>query len=464
MNIEANFAPYEGTKPYIFVSYSHKDSAQVVQLLNTLNKAGYRIWYDKAIHTGDDWEESIGLHLLSCTVCMPLFSRHSLKSEVCIDEIKFAKSKDKQIFPIYLEDLQGEDLPVSLFRLNSYQYLLLNNYPDMSAFMQHLEQEPKLQSCKEVEISSTLTVPDESREWSVQGEVKWFLDSTNTLTIAKASAEGRMPDFNYDAIFPFANTPWTDERENIKSVIIKSGVTNIGAYSFLGCYNISSVEIPDGVISIGRSAFNGCTSLKFVSIPASVNQIGKYVFSRCANLENIQVALANNKYSSDYGVLFDKGKQQLLCFPSGKDDGRYDIPETVTRIRRAAFSRCDSLNRITLPKRIVEIDNYAFDSCSILNSITIPHTVSRIGQGAFRCCDNLRSIEIPSSIAKIEDFCFYFCKRLSNVTFPDNIEEIGKSAFSGCENLYGVKIPKGTAYVKEGLWTSFPSQTRVQEV
>ena len=32
----ANFIPYEGSEPYIFVSYSHKDIPQVIPLLNEL--------------------------------------------------------------------------------------------------------------------------------------------------------------------------------------------------------------------------------------------------------------------------------------------------------------------------------------------------------------------------------------------------------------------------------------------
>lgn len=42
-------AAYEGDLPYIFVSYAHKDSREVFDLLEKLSAHGYRIWYDGGI-------------------------------------------------------------------------------------------------------------------------------------------------------------------------------------------------------------------------------------------------------------------------------------------------------------------------------------------------------------------------------------------------------------------------------
>ncbi len=47
--MQADFRPYEGDSPYIFVSYSHQDSGRVIPILNALNGAGYHIWYDDGI-------------------------------------------------------------------------------------------------------------------------------------------------------------------------------------------------------------------------------------------------------------------------------------------------------------------------------------------------------------------------------------------------------------------------------
>ena len=41
--------PYLGTEPYIFVSYAHEDKEEVYEIVEKMQKRGYRIWYDAGI-------------------------------------------------------------------------------------------------------------------------------------------------------------------------------------------------------------------------------------------------------------------------------------------------------------------------------------------------------------------------------------------------------------------------------
>ena len=50
-------AAYEGNLPFIFVSYAHKDSREVFDLIEKLAARGYRIWYDEGIKPGVEWPE-----------------------------------------------------------------------------------------------------------------------------------------------------------------------------------------------------------------------------------------------------------------------------------------------------------------------------------------------------------------------------------------------------------------------
>jgi hypothetical protein len=43
------FEAYTGDKPYIFISYGHRDSALVYPELQRLYDLGYRLWYDEGI-------------------------------------------------------------------------------------------------------------------------------------------------------------------------------------------------------------------------------------------------------------------------------------------------------------------------------------------------------------------------------------------------------------------------------
>lgn len=107
-----------------------------------------------------------------------------------------------------------------------------------------------------------------------------FETATGTLTI---QGTGEMKNYN------FSLTPWRSYRSDILVVIIKDGVTSIGANAFLGCTNLTDVEISDNVTSIGNSTFRDCTGLTSVTIGSGVKKIGNYAFSSGVNLSSINV-------------------------------------------------------------------------------------------------------------------------------------------------------------------------------
>ena len=47
---------YEGNAPYIFISYSHRDTLRMTAVCNVLRQSGARFWYDSGLHSGDDWK------------------------------------------------------------------------------------------------------------------------------------------------------------------------------------------------------------------------------------------------------------------------------------------------------------------------------------------------------------------------------------------------------------------------
>jgi hypothetical protein len=106
-NTLPSFEPYEGDKPYIFVSYSRKDQDLVVTDLNELHKSGFRIWYDRGIGAGAEWEMSIEEHIDRCKIFLIFSSKFSLESEMVHNEIALAKAGRNQgkltIFPVYIE-------------------------------------------------------------------------------------------------------------------------------------------------------------------------------------------------------------------------------------------------------------------------------------------------------------------------------------------------------------------------
>lgn len=212
----------------------------------------------------------------------------------------------------------------------------------------------------------------------------WELDlETGTLTI---SGTGDMKDYeqvyNGDADYSFSSSsPWSN-CDDIKSVIIESGVTSIGKCAFVGCKNLSGILIPNSINDIGDLAFRNCNGLTSISIPDSVSVINPDTFAYCSNLTSIS------------------------------------IPNSITGIGWGAFRGCKSLENIIIPQSVVlYIGESAFGDCSSLTSVIIPQGITRIGDKTFSGCYNLTNIMLPKSIDEIDWYAFENCDSLTDIYY-----------------------------------------------
>ena len=98
------FKPYEGKKPYLFISYPHKESDTVVETIRILHEKRYRLWYDEGIPAGSDWPANIARHMQDCAAVICFISDHFLKSQNCFSEIRAAVHLKKPMLVVYLDD------------------------------------------------------------------------------------------------------------------------------------------------------------------------------------------------------------------------------------------------------------------------------------------------------------------------------------------------------------------------
>ena len=284
---------------------------------------------------------------------------------------------------------------------------------------------------------------------------------------------------------------------SLTSIEIPSSVTRIAVQVFYGCTSLTSIEIPSSVTSIGMWAFYNCTSLTSIEIPSSVASIGIYAFSRCVSLNSINVDKSNQEYSSEDGILFDKDKKELICYPAEKKEKEYNIPSSVTSIGTYAFGNCTNLTRIEIPSSVTSIGGGAFDNCTSLTRMEIPSSVTSIGTYAFSWCVSLNSINvdksnqeyssedgilfdkgktklitypagkkekeynIPSSVTSIGDYAFDNCTSLTRIEIPSSVTSIGREAFEKCERLTSIEIPSSVTSIG---WNAFAYCTSLTDI
>ena len=145
-------------------------------------------------------------------------------------------------------------------------------------------------------------------------------------------------DYTFDmSQSPICTSPFYDN-SNLEKIIVEDGITEIGDYLFMNCFNTISVSVPSTVTRLGKNSMQG---LKFVS---------------------------------------------------------FDIPEGVTSIAEYAFCNCQQLESVTIPEGVTSIADNTFKYCYNISSITVPQNVTYVGAGAFSGMVALTDLFAPSGV------------------------------------------------------------------
>ena len=150
-------------------------------------------------------------------------------------------------------------------------------------------------------------------------------------------------------------------------------VTTISCGAFEYCENLKSVVIEEGVTEIESLVFRNCINLESVSLPEGITTLDQFLFMNCYSLKN------------------------------------FNIPSTVETIQWYAFSGCKSIETITITSHIKSVGESAFYSCTSLKEVIIEDGVEQLGKEAFLSCKNLTDVTIPNSVRVFGNFVFNSC-------------------------------------------------------
>lgn len=238
-------------------------------------------------------------------------------------------------------------------------------------------------------------------------------NDTYTLVV---SGTGSMADYS-----KAADVPWYgDNGQLMKKVtkgIVKSGITHLGARTFVLAENLTSVELPEGLLSIGVS---------------------------CFNMNGLPSVLTSIVFPSTLQVIDD------YAFYHGKLGGDVEIPESVTKIGKLAFDQCP-ITSINLPKNLQTLGSGALKETKITEMPDIPAAITNL-ETTFMNCYGLTEVVIPSTVTSLGVHTFQNCSNLKSITLHGGITTIASDALKDCAALTDIKF-NGT----QEQWTALAS-------
>lgn len=126
--------PKSVPKPYIFISYAHLDSDEVVPVINALRGRGYNVWYDDGIRVGTEWAKTISERVKNCACMISFVSENYVKSQNCTREVTHAQAHGKPILSALL-DINMDELPSGIdMQLGNTQAIMLKRYKSLEDF------------------------------------------------------------------------------------------------------------------------------------------------------------------------------------------------------------------------------------------------------------------------------------------------------------------------------------------
>ena len=479
--MQTKFEAYVGNEPYLFISYSHRDTEKVYPILDALYDRKYRIWYDESCETGNDFRDELRERIEKCEAVVLFVSEASMLSPFCGMEIIVARENGKRLYPIYLDEVAVPP---------SFQILLSNTHHSTTENMEKL-------------------IKNMVRDLPAVAMDRLTIEET---TLKKCEDNGKSITVDH-GITDICDEAFKNRRA-LHKIELPETLERIGTECFRGCTNLEEMDVPENTVSIGESAFRDCTNMKKLVVRNGCIKIGERAFENCAVLTDVQLP---DGLTEIYGGVFNSCKSlKKIALPkdltiigeSAFSDciamESVDVPESVAKIDDLVFNGCTALKKIDFKEGLKKIGKSAFKNCRALTEISLPATVSSISNSPFRGCVSLKTIrvnpknkyykseankrdgndhvlfnknksiliaypassrevqyDVPDSVTIVSDWAFCDCKKLNRITIPDSVHEIGEGAFCNCALLDEVEIPDSVTKIDDCAFRGCTSLERV---
>eukprot|EP00980_Cylindrotheca_fusiformis_P011612 scaffold2747_cov104-Cylindrotheca_fusiformis.AAC.2 len=195
---------------------------------------------------------------------------------------------------------------------------------------------------------------------------------------------------------------------------------------------LTHLRVDSSVKEIPEEVFTDCVLLKNVQLPDTITRIRRGAFTRCSKLLLVE-------FVSDAASLVHYRRNRISVFP-----GR-----SLLQIDQEAFLGCKSLHKVIVCSTSTRLGDGVFFHCQFLTTAQLPEGLQVIPPHLFDHCHFLRTVNIPSSVIKICKNAFNECSRLTYINLPYGLLEIGEESFQGCGLIGPLQIPSTVSSIGE---------------
>ena len=211
--------------------------------------------------------------------------------------------------------------------------------------------------------------------------------------------------------------------------------------------------------SVRQFTLNCDDKIKTIRIGADVELVDTKAFYSCWALQNIEVDENNPNYCDVDGVLYNKDKTEILCYPCDHDEylrQKYGYDRELYKDEVTPEYERD-IQTYVVPSTVVKIDEMCFNYAN-LRVIYMPEGLKTIETLAvFKLHEKVDQWGTTPSLTniysyksdKVTDTHFTTQKALGEVynSLPEGLEFIGSDAFSYNQALSYVYIPASVKYI-----------------
>lgn len=213
------------------------------------------------------------------------------------------------------------------------------------------------------------------------------------------------------------------------------------------------------ITAVRQFALNCDDKIKTIRIGESVEFVDTKAFYSCWALQNIEVDENNPNYCDVDGVLYNKDKTEILCYPCDHDEylrQKYGYEKELYKDEVTPEYERD-IQTYVVPSTVVKIDEMCFNYAN-LRVLYFPEGLKTIeALSVFKLHERKNEWDTIPSLTDIytykskdvADSHFTTQEALGEVykSLPEGLEYIGSDAFSYNQNLTYIYIPESVSYI-----------------